>query len=95
MNYVLKPYARQDLDDIWYYTFNKWSLSQADFYHDELVEGIIKLMTNPTLAKLEEYSNREYLKYKVNHHYLFCRIENSSLVVIRILHESMDFQRHL
>ena len=31
--YHLSPLAEQDLEDIWLYTCDRWSLQQADDYH--------------------------------------------------------------
>ena len=31
--YRLFPLAEADLEEIWLYTFNNWSLEQADKYH--------------------------------------------------------------
>jgi hypothetical protein len=36
-----------------------------------------------------------YFKYSAGSHVLFFRRRESGIVVIRILHQSMDFERHL
>jgi len=90
-----KPLARIDLEEIWSYTFKKWSLEQADYYVVEIHKGIENLSINPSIAKTVQYNNNEYLKHKINLHYAFCRIENNELIVVRLLHERMDFLRHL
>jgi toxin ParE1/3/4 len=36
-----------------------------------------------------------YFKYSAGSHVLFFRRNESGIVVIRILHQSMDFERHL
>jgi plasmid stabilization system protein ParE len=33
----LTPLAEADLEDIWRYTFDRWSLEQANQYHNDLV----------------------------------------------------------
>ena len=36
-SYALSPLAEIDLEDIWLYTFQNWSLAQADSYHRDLI----------------------------------------------------------
>ncbi len=38
--YRLSPLARTDLEDIWRYTFENWSLEQADRYHGAIMTAI-------------------------------------------------------
>jgi toxin ParE1/3/4 len=92
---IIKPLALQDLEEIWLYTFQTWSIQQADFYQDQLYYGMQLLSENNKIAKNISLNAQAYLYYKVNHHYIFFRIENKQLIVIRILHEKMDFVRHL
>lgn len=92
---IIKPLALQDLEEIWFYTFHTWSIQQADFYQDQLYYGMQLLSENNKIAKNISLNSQAYLYYKVNHHYIFFRIENKQLIIIRILHEKMDFVRHL
>ena len=39
-NYRISNMAIQDLNSIWYYTFEKWSKKQADKYYRELISEI-------------------------------------------------------
>jgi len=77
------------------YTFHTWSIQQADFYQDQLYYGMQLLSENNKIAKNISLNAQAYLYYKVNHHYIFSRFENNQLIIIRILHEKMDFVRHL
>jgi len=47
---VKRPRARQDLKDIWCYSFKKWGEAQADKYLAELDAGITQLRENPRLG---------------------------------------------
>ena len=90
-----KPLARLDLENIWHYTFEKWSVEQAEFYVSEIYKELENVCIHPSIAKLVTFNGIEYLKCGINHHYAFCRLEHDQFVVVRILHEGMDFQRHL
>jgi plasmid stabilization system protein ParE len=48
-----------------------------------------------SIAKIEIYENEVFSKYKVNHHYIFCKSNTKEIVLIRVLHEKMGFIRHL
>lgn len=39
----LSRLAELDLEEIWLYTFEKWSLAQANFYQDNLFLGFNEL----------------------------------------------------
>ena len=41
--------AVEDLSEIWNYTFDKWSESQADIYYTSLVSACRKVAANPFL----------------------------------------------
>ncbi|MBK8145906.1 MAG: type II toxin-antitoxin system RelE/ParE family toxin [Bacteroidetes bacterium] len=95
LSITYKPFARIDLEDIWSYTLEKWSVEQAEFYVREIYNELKKLSIHPSIAKSVIFNEVEYLQFKINHHFAFCRATYDELMVIRILHERMDFQRHL
>jgi toxin ParE1/3/4 len=95
LHVLITPQAIDDLEQIWVYTFKKWSLEQADYYQDEINKSISNLAANPTIGKMVISNQIEYLKLKVHHHLLFFKIIQTDLIVVRILHEVMDVQRHL
>jgi len=61
-----KPLARIDLENIWNYTLEKWSLEQAEFYVREIYYEIEKLAIHPSIAKSVDYNETEYLQFKIN-----------------------------
>jgi toxin ParE1/3/4 len=50
-DYRLTPRAFADLDDIWRFTAENWSLEQADHYINELTELFRAITAMPTLAR--------------------------------------------
>jgi toxin ParE1/3/4 len=91
----ITPLVLKDLEDIWFYTFNEWSLDQANLYQDLLDRGISKIAENPFQGKSLDNLKLGYYKFNVQHHSIFYYIEESSVVIVRILHEMMDTGRHL
>lgn len=96
MLYVVKsPEAETDLEDIWLYSFEKWSEDQADRYYDELIDGINKLIDNPMLGKSREYVRRDYRSLQINRHVIYYRLQGEVIDIVRVLHERMAPDRHL
>jgi|APSaa5957512535_1039671.scaffolds.fasta_scaffold59217_3 toxin ParE1/3/4 len=88
------PLARQDLKDIWHYTYNKWGEKQASKYLIELGEKVELLIENPELGIVCTYITK-YRQYPVNHHITYYRIDGNNIIIVRVLHEMMDPKRHL
>jgi len=91
----IKPLALADLEDIWLYTFNEWSFDQANLYIDALDRGVSKIAENPFQGKSIDSIKLGYHKFNVQHHSIFYHIEEKAVVIVRILHEMMDSERHL
>lgn len=50
-NYYLTNKAVEDLSQIWEYTFETWSESQADEYYSNLLDNCNTIAQNPDLGK--------------------------------------------
>ena len=46
MNFKLSKQAELDLENIWLYTFETWSLQQADYYLDLILNEIEYIYEN-------------------------------------------------
>ena len=95
--YKISVEAEKDLEKIWAYTFETWSLEQADRYINQIFEEIEYISTKPEQGKDFGYVRKGYLRTKVRLHYLFYKIDNKTGVVkiIRILHQRMDIENRL
>jgi toxin ParE1/3/4 len=91
----LSPRAEADLDDIWNFTVQRWGLDQAEAYTRQIWRAVEILAVTPALGQPCPYVRRGYYKYRAGSHLLFYRVVDGALDVVRILHESMDFDRHL
>ena len=90
----LRPCAEADLEQIWLYTFKRWSLEQADKYVRDLVAAMVDLAGDAKTGRI--CSVREgYCQYAVGSHIVFYRVTSDALDVTRILHRRMDVERHL
>ena len=89
--------AIADLDSIWDYTVETWSEEQAVIYYRQIYTAIQGLNNLPVfLEKRYDVIKSGLWGFKVGHHIIFYKKgNNGSISVDRILHEKMDYQRHL
>jgi toxin ParE1/3/4 len=93
--YVLSPRARIDLDKIWDHTAERWGIDQAEFYIRQLWQYIEAAAAEPTIGRACPEVRAGYYKYRSGSHFLFYRLIDGGIDVVRVLHERMDFGRHL
>ena len=94
--YVLTNKAVADLSDIWNYTFNVWSESQADKYYQMLIDTFQRIAENPEIGKNYEKITNQLFGLKTGRHIIFYRkTENDLVEIIRILHEEMDIKNRI
>lgn len=87
--------AIQDLEEIWFYTFQHWSLEQADRYYGLILIEIDLLAGKPKLGKDICYLKEGYWSSKIKSHIVFYTISSTSMYIVRILHEQMDIPNRL
>ena len=88
--------AVKDLSDIWNYTFDTWSESQADKYYKLILNACAAIAGKPQQGKIYEEIYPNLKGKKVSRHIIFYRvIEDGSVEITRILHERMDLKNKL
>ena len=88
--------AVKDLSDIWNYTFDAWSESQADKYYKLIINACAAISKKPQEGKLYEEIHPNLKGKKASKHIIFYRIlEDKSIEITRILHERMDLKNKL
>ena len=89
--------AVKDLEEIWSYTKQKWSLEQADRYFHLLMDEIEYLTINPKSGMDYSHVRKGYFRSKVKSHFIFYKInlKVNELEIIRILHQQMDIESRL
>jgi toxin ParE1/3/4 len=88
--YRLSPLAEADLEDIWLYTLQNWSLAQADKYYAQLIDAIEGLTSGGRIGRDAGDIRAGYWKYGEGRHFIFYTVADERLDVIRILHKQMD-----
>jgi len=87
--------ARNDLRLIGEYTQREWGLNQKKKYLGQIKNSFKAICETPGLGKLRDDIDKGLSSYSVQKHIVFYREIKSELLVIRVLHERMDSDRHL
>ena len=92
---VFRETALSDLEGIWLYTLDTWSLEQADRYYDLIIREVEFLAKKPGSGRSLNTVKPEYYSSKVKSHIIFYTYTDTEMDVVRILHESLDLPNHL
>jgi toxin ParE1/3/4 len=89
--------ATEDLYKIWEYTVDTWSEEQANKYYSELIASFEVISAAPfNVGKSFDEIIPDLRAYHIQRHMIFYIIQNNERVlIVRVLHEKMDFTRHL
>lgn len=89
--------AQNDLKNIWLYTFETWSVEQADRYYNLILDEIEYLAENPDNGKDYSHVRKGYLRSNVKSHFIFYKINKKEnlIEIIRVLHQQMDIENRL
>ena len=94
-NYAITNKAVSDLDEIWLFTADKWSVQQADRYYNLIIQEIEYICSNDEAGKPMDHIRKGYRAAKIKSHFIFYRIVDEAVEIIRILHERMDVENGL
>jgi len=92
---ILSPRAKLDLSEIWDYTFSQWGVEQAEKYVRELWSTMGHSASDSTKSVDIGDVRRGYRKSRSGSHVIFFKATDDGIDVVRILHQRMDFERHL
>ncbi len=97
MSYKISVKASEDIENIWLYTFEHWSLEQADRYVNLIFDEIEYLADHPNSGKDLNYIRKDYRCSRVKSHIIFYRLidKQRGIEIIRVLHQRMDMENRL
>lgn len=85
--------AVEDINEIWNYTYEEWSETQADKYTNQLIEFCGEIANNPTIGNIYDNVGKDLFGLKANKHIIFYRVlKNRPIEITRILHGRMDLK---
>ena len=95
MRLELTEAAVEDLRAIREYTLQKWGERQEDIYLDRLWSCFGELLLRSSLHRFRHDLFPGCQVAAEGKHIIFFRVRKDVLQVVRVLHATMDFKRHL
>ena len=96
MKYSISEKANQDIEKIWLYTFENWSLVQADRYYNLILDEIEFISENFESGKPVDYIKKGFRASIVKSHIIFYKKSSRNIVeIIRVLHQKMDIENRI
>ena len=94
--YIIKEKELDDINKIWIYTAENWSIEQADRYYDLIFDEIDYIVAHFEMARDFGNVRKNYRWSKVKSHLVFFKkTKSNEIEVIRVLHEKMDIENQL
>jgi toxin ParE1/3/4 len=84
-----------DLREIERYSVKKWGRSTADKYLDEIAAALDRLRDHPEILRLEPDFAPGLYFYRVKKHVLVCDFQAQTVIVLTVIHTSMDVPARL
>ncbi len=88
--YSIRKTAQEDLENIWYYTFEEWGKEQADRYLNSLFNRFTLLAENPAIGKKRDDIKPGYHCFPEGKHLVFYTVSEKGIDIIGLPHQSMD-----
>jgi toxin ParE1/3/4 len=94
-DYRLSERAAQDLEDIYVHTFRQFGDAQAETYIQALTDRFALLAARPQIGRRIDHIRTGYRRFEVGSHIVFYAPDETGILIVRILHQSMDVERHM
>ncbi len=95
MPYKLTPEAENDLIEIYVYGFQKFGERQAEKYFSDFEDCFQLLSETPLICRERQEFTTPVRIHPHGRHLVIYLIQNDQILIVRILHESIDIQQHL
>ena|SRR3990167_916031 len=93
--YRLYPKAVEDLESIYLYSASEFGVKKADNYILQIETGFKYLVKEPLASRKCDHVRQDLRSFSIASHIIFFKITKYGIVVMRVLHKSMEFPRHL
>jgi toxin ParE1/3/4 len=94
-NFNITPKAKEDLDNIWLYSTEKWSVKHANKHFKSIMKHIEFISKNRNSGKqYDRILNGLRGSIFSSHIIFYITNEIGNVEVIRIPHQRMDFDEH-
>ena len=95
-NYRISKQVLEDIDKIWLYTLENWSLNQANHYYRLIYEEIDFILEDFASGKDIGKVKLGFRQTKIKSHLIIYKMADDSIIeIVRVLHERMDIPDQL
>lgn len=94
MRLVVARLARRDLQAIARYSEKEWGAARKAQYMAAIREKFSLLLQRPAIGAPRHDIAPGYRSHPVGRHLIFYRVEDKSVVIVRVLHQRMDVRLH-
>lgn len=94
-SYTLSQKADDDIQHIARISVQQWGLARAERYLLSLHEAFERLAEFPGMGRTVDEIRPGYLQMESASHAIFYRKTGAGILIVRVLHERMNFMRHL
>lgn len=95
MNLDFTDHAISDLHEISEYTLKTWGSRQEERYFKNLYRRFSQILEDPTRWRFREDLFPRCQVAAVSRHLILFRVDDDVLLIVRILHGSMDLGSHI
>lgn len=92
--YKLSKEATLDLDGILDYSLLNFGVDVMSDYHPSLEQCFCTLDQNPDLGLNSDHIRQNYFSFPHRSHIIFYTKEQEGILIIRVLHSSIDVNKH-
>ena len=94
--YIISEKALEDINNIWIYTAENWSVEQADRYYNLIIDEIEYIVGNLNMARDFGKIRKSYKYSKVKSHLIFFKKDKKNEIeVVRVLQERKEIEKRL
>jgi len=95
-NYRISKQALEDIDKIWLYTLENWSLNQANHYYRLIYQEIEFIVEDFESGKDIGKIKAGYRQTKIKSHLIVYKMADDNVTeIVRVLHQMMDIPNRL
>jgi toxin ParE1/3/4 len=92
---ILTERALADIRNIESYSLEEWGRKTAEKYLDDMATALDRLKANPQILQLEPAFATGLFFYRVRKHFLVCDFDGRTVIVLTVIHTSMDIPTRL
>ena len=92
--YPLYPKTIEDNESIYLYSTSEFGIKRTEDYILAIEASFCQLADDPLISRKCDYFRQNLRAFNVGSHVIFLKTTNYGIAVIRVLHQSMDYNRH-